>query len=339
MSSLLRDLGALAENAGQRENQLSRTFAAVFNNSASVRGAVVPFLLERFGLRPPTDPVGWFCKCEKKTRSGDGRLDLILSPLGHDHLARRREVIVLENKLDSKLTREQLLKYRPQHAHIGVITARFPEVSAAWLRSQRIPAFRWHELHKLLLTLPSRGGQRWLTAEFISYLEDLGMASRGLTRKDLLGIQRTFALLGGPAGWYKVHDLRFERAAVAKAFVEDVADAFKDAVTDHAVRIWGPGYGKEDHDDDEGVVHEFTFWARSRKNRGTFPCVGYSLTFPQKMSAAPYAWAGLALAADADIKSYYCWTGAELFDRQGRLREDEHIRQVTRVLRRLVRHL
>jgi hypothetical protein len=339
MPGLLRELGLLAESGGQRENQLTRTFAAVFNNSVAIRTAVVPFLLARFQLKSRTPPAEWHCRYEKRNRLGNGRLDLVISPKGRDHLTRSREVIILENKVDAKLRQDQLLKYGPHESHLGVITSRHPEVSAAWLREKRIRAIRWHELHGVLIKSNASGRRDFVTTEFTIYLEELGMASRGLTRGDLIGIQGTFALLAGPTGGTKVHQLRFERAAVAKAFVEDVANAFRDAAPGGILRMWGPGYSKDDYQDDEGAVHEFGFWIRSRTNRRPFPTVGYSLAFPQNKKQEPYAWAGVSLASDEEFKSLRVWAGPKLFDRQGNLREEEHIRQATSVLRRLVRQL
>jgi hypothetical protein len=248
-------------------------------------------------------------------------------------------VIILENKFDAKLRQDQLLKYGSHESHLGVITSRYPEVSTTWLRQKRIRAFRWHELHGLLVKSNAAGRRDFMTAEFTTYLEELGMASRGLTRGDLIGIQKTFALLAGPAGGTSVHQLRFDRAAVAKAFVEDVAKAFRDAVPDKALRIWGPGYGKDDYQDDEGEVHEFGFWVRSRRNRGTYPCVGYCLAFPQDKHRRPHAWAGLTMGSNEEFKSWQVWAGAKLFDRHGNLREEQHIQQAKSALLRLVRRL
>lgn len=337
MPSLFRELGLLAESNGQRENQLSRTFAAAFNHSAPFRSALVPFVVGRFGLRMRTASSNWHCRYEEPARSGNGRLDLVLSPRDHDHRTRSREVIVLENKVDAKLTWAQLSKYRPQHAHIGVITARYPEVPAARLRKERIPAFRWHEIHGALLNTPARE-RDWIIAEFITYLEDKGMASRGLTRKDLLGIRSTLNLVGGPINRYRMHDLRFDKAAVAKAFVEDIAHAVSDALADRGVRLWGPGYGKVDYDEGQGVLHQFGFSIRSRSTRGAFPCVDYALIFPAKKRRTPYAWVGF-FGRSRVLESEFIWSGSELFDRGGRLLEDRHTLDVARTCRRLVRYL
>jgi hypothetical protein len=341
VTGLFSQLGKLAASGGQAENQLSRTFAAAFNASQAVREATLPLFTGAFRGVRRRSAAHWVCLTEVRTRRGDGRLDLVLVPNSRTDPHGPR-AIVLENKLGSPLTKRQLRKYRKVYGRVGVITKAYPTVSAQWLRGQRLPAFRWHQVHAALLAAATRrSGESWLVRELTIYLEDLGMASRGLTWKDALAIQRTLGLVGGEVSRHGVTTLALERLAVAFAFVEDVAAAVRDTLSDSAkIRMWGPGYYKEDYADGDGVCHQFGFTLSKRSGGKHANWVDYYLSFPQSTVRAPCAWAGVFVDDGGDdFSDSRKWNRARLTSRRGEFREEAHIADVVRTLRSWKRYI
>ena len=152
----------------------------------------------------------WQCVTEVQTPiPGGGRLDLRFSSDAH-RKGPKTPVFVIENKVQSKLTREQLARYRRHKVkYLIAVTKHPPEVPQRQLRADGVFAIRWQDVHRHLVeSRPTRPVDKFLIRSFLEYLEELKMAYPERLRKtDLLMCRRLLQVAVSPKR-YKGLELR-----------------------------------------------------------------------------------------------------------------------------------
>ena len=170
------ELGRLA-GSKQRENQVSRTFAASFNESQAFRRIMLGVFWRalRRGANPP-HRTPWGCRAEVAPPKADGgRVDLCISPLTSSGSSRR--AFYVESKVDAALTKRQVKKYLKSGARpLIVMTKEKPDDP---VDDEEVAYVRWQDVHRALQETSGAGAVdrrvcRWMA----EYLEELGMAYR-----------------------------------------------------------------------------------------------------------------------------------------------------------------
>jgi hypothetical protein len=255
--AFLARLGRLA-GSRQRENQLSRTFAACFEESPGFRQAVLALVwraTKRRGPMPGRD--GWTCAVEQSLNGPRrGRVDLHL--LGPSRPGGKSDQFFIESKVESDLARSQPLKYlqagiRP----LIVITKYLPDADVRSLASDQVFFLRWQDVHRALRVTKSRHlADRQIARWMIDYLEELEMAYReDLSARDLIECAHLFRRAAGSAqGWRQMAARGVFEAAHGVAGLMD--DLRTDFVTRHPRFAKAP-FGKTE-----------TFYAKHSENGG-----------------------------------------------------------------------
>jgi hypothetical protein len=143
----------------------------------------------------------WVCETEVPTREGKGRLDIVLHRHGDDADARRR--VLIESKVESPATLNQLRRYQQSQAKaLVLVTKHRPEPGLRALRKYKIRHFRWQDLHDRLQrpgAPKGTGVNRFLCIEFAKYLEGQDMAyEKTISKKDVERLGRVLRTIGGP---------------------------------------------------------------------------------------------------------------------------------------------
>jgi hypothetical protein len=204
--SFFAELGRMA-GSRQRENQLSRTFAACFNESQGFRRQMVGVFWKatgHSGHAPGHDH--WQCVAEESTpMPGGGRVDLHITRTdGRGRTPPWHHAFYVESKVESRLTRRQPHNYG-QHGvrPLIVITKYRPEVPAAELKAEDVFSRRWQDVHRALQDPGIHGAVdrricRWMT----DYLEELDMAYReDLSLADLDSCGTLFRIVTSKREW------------------------------------------------------------------------------------------------------------------------------------------
>jgi hypothetical protein len=249
---------ALGGLAGSVENQLSTTFSVCFAKSAFFRRTIIALLVRTCGIRDLSSGE-WTCRAQVPTPwPGGGLVDLRIVP----SVERRRQrasqrAFYLESKVEAPLTCEQLKRYRKHGiSYLVAITKYPPECTVSELAEIGAFAVRWQDVHRELEQgNPSSPVERFIVREFVSYLEDLGMAHReDITLQDLTRVKKVLSTAacarggstGGPDG-SPGRDLiprnGFEVADSCLNILQDLRRQFvEQRPTFASYRRWGPGY-------------------------------------------------------------------------------------------------
>ena len=286
--SLFFELGRLA-GSSQRENQLSRTFAACFQESLSFRELALN-VLRRVARVPDAqgNPTEWSCTAEVATPiPGGGRVDLRFTR----RRARGDVNIHFESKVESPLTKAQLVRYQDSGVENLVVVTKYPpELTASELQQIGVPAVRWQDFHRALVTQENRKPlSRYLVHTFARYLEELGMAHpEDITLADVELCRRILRTAGSNS--YD-HISPRDGFAKADACISVLSDVRRQFIELHpkaaACRRWGPGYFVW-HDDHGRKLHALGWnleWGSARRE-GWFGC---RLWIPDDNRA--FAWA------------------------------------------------
>lgn len=228
-----------------REVKVSAAFAACFEHSSAFREAVLDLLS---GLCKVRGEVAAHWSCETEVRlPGVGRLDLQLT--GHRPDGLEPLSFWLENKVEARLTEEQLRRYRRVAAgrYLVAVTKHPPETGSRWLQTKGILSLRWQDVHRALRGVHAKGQDRFLTQGFVDYLEALGMAHReDITVEDLRRLDRLLGQIDSPKQAEMRIGKAFDIGAACLGVAEDVLDVVLDM---HGRRLtkwrrWGPSYLK-----------------------------------------------------------------------------------------------
>lgn len=179
--------------------------------------------------------------------------------------------IFLESKVGSRLTKQQLQRYKEHGTKVlVVITKNWLEVSQAWLKRNGVKSLRWQDVCRALRQTTCHGQQnRFLCDRFATYLEESDMAYReGISQSDLLDVQsllKRIATSGNdgavvPRASFKVADACVELLQDVKRLVREKLPKSKFT----GWKSWGPGYFHE-REDNSITAHAFGFILYQKK--------------------------------------------------------------------------
>jgi hypothetical protein len=307
--SFFAALGRLA-GTGQQENQLSRTFAACFEESAHFRRQVLRLLWDACRKSGPApEPEGWICTPEISTPvKGGGRVDLrIARVLKSGQQGKQWPAFTLESKVESPLTDAQVRKYRSHGVeHLVAITKYRPEVSQQRLRRLGAHALRWQDVHRALRSNAAGSSvERRVATWMADYLEELGMAYREqLTVGSLRSCGRLFRAIACSKK-YKEMDPR-DAFEVAHGCLGLLDDLYRDLVELHpklaARRHWGTSYYK--WRDPDGNTYHFLGWCitKSKWTKWRFGCdFGWPENDEEDITFSIYLYGSNTDESDKDI--------------------------------------
>lgn len=225
------------------EDQLTNIFAACFNTSRTFREVMIRMIAGRHGSKTGRREE---YECATQVQDERNRHDIVLRPSSLSSRARSRAPhFVVENKLDAPLTKPQLLRYRSQTRwKLSVLTRDYPDVTRSWLKNHGIADIRWHDVHReLKRNLPKTNPERFICREFLSFLEDLGMAYNDVTLRDLGRIGETFKRVALSTEHGSVNSISFLAAQSLLDLLSELKRELEDAFSAGLVITgWGPGY-------------------------------------------------------------------------------------------------
>jgi hypothetical protein len=228
----------------------------------------------------------------------------LLPPLG----SAKYKPIHLESKLESKLTKRQLRKYRDHGAKVLVaITKQWPEVPQSWLDKNGIRSLRWQDVCRALRKVKyGKQIDRFLCDGFASYLEASEMAYReNITQKDLERVRSLFAKIARPQTAQGTVPRR--SFLVANDCVELLDDVWL-RIRERVPKLsnwskWGPGYYQVS-DEDGAVVEEhtlaFELYPTRKYEKQRFECY---LCFPVAKKKGIYIYLGYLRGDKTHIRS------------------------------------
>jgi hypothetical protein len=264
------------------ENYLSRLFQASFANSLAFRRCALSTLWKNCALPPPApkDVQNWECYYQPSTPTpGGGYPDLALQPGEGTSFAK---TIYLESKVRSKLTKQQLKRYKDYGATVLVaVTKNRPEVSQSILKQMRVKTLRWQDFCRALRHTPVRGQQeKFLCHSFAEYLEESGMAYReNMTKYHLRQICALLNKIGlhGKVDGIKP-GLTFNYAHNCLELLREVRASLLERLPKLSkLHAWGPGYFHFQEDGQETIQHGlgFTFARKWGKGEPRFAASFY----------------------------------------------------------------
>jgi hypothetical protein len=234
----------LAQRAGtqQRENQLSSTFAACFQQSRWFQRVIITALSQACRLDKSFAGTEWVCLEQSHLpKGGRDRIDLCLTPatLGPPSFH-------IESKVDSPLTEAQVRRYRKKGAeYLIALTKHPPEVSELRLRQLNAYALRWQDIHRALLTSKPTGPiDRFIRSTFTTFLKELNMAhAENLTLQDLHRLNKHLTKLRSSKYTSFVPKQSFQAADALLDFLAEVKRQFIEAhpLAEKYTYRWGPG--------------------------------------------------------------------------------------------------
>lgn len=219
----------------QRENQLSRTFAACFNEVPGFRRQMVGVFWKATGHSGhPPGHDSWQCVAEESTpKPGGGRVDLHVTRTdGGGRTPPGPHEFYVESKVESRLTRHQPHKYRRHGVRpLIVITKYRPEVPAAELDAEDVFSLRWQDVHRVLRSPLTHGAvDRRICLWMTDYLEELDMAYReDLSLADLRSCGKLFRTVTSKREWSSmasrgVFEVAHSCAGILDALHQDFLD-------------------------------------------------------------------------------------------------------------------
>lgn len=321
--SFLTQLGRYAREHRQEENQLSETFSACFNRSPHFRACVLDAIRPQLRSRKVLpDAEHWHCRTQQFFAGGIGIVDLVLQaalPTGSSVHA--PVMIAIESKVSARLEASQLARYKQQFKFVVAMCKRRPELSHAERTQIGVAYIPWQEIHRSLGNTRTRDPlARFLAAEFRTFLEDYGMAHTTVRVADFIRVQKTFASIDGDVGNSSVSVLALEEANAILSLAGELLDEWRDRAEGFTSRrVWGPGYYKEDYEDDAGVVHQLGFTVYSSKGAGCKDWVEFYFTFPKDSGELPYVWVGRCKESSEEMSDYKQWSIDSLADKESRV--------------------
>jgi len=256
-------------NLRYAENYLSRLFRACFMNSPVFAQAVLNTIWNEGRLRGPgrvPKAEKWECVYQPATpMDGGGRPDLCLRPASQANLERTaiHQPIWLESKVGSRLSKEQLRRYKDHKTHILVaITKNWPEVTKKELNQEGVKSLRWQDICRALRQTKCRGTDQFLCDAFAKYLEENGMAYReDITEKHLKDLRVLLAKVSNTSSHGEVVPRAgFGIAHNCLELLGDVRRLLQELHPQLAKwRVWGPGYTHEQFEDGSISEHHLGF--------------------------------------------------------------------------------
>lgn len=227
--SFFGQLGTLA-GSQQRENQLSRAFAACFNESRAFRVAMLALFWPALGhAKAPRSPERWRCSAEIATPiDGGGRVDLHLTYA--DASGAVVQDFYVESKVESPLTERQVEKYRKHGVTSLLVITKYR--APTHVKISGVPRLRWQDVHRALHNRPGTAAvDRELCRWMLEYLEELDMAYReDLTVADLSSCGKLFRSVRSSKTWTQVAARNiFEIAHACTGMLDDLHQEFLDA--------------------------------------------------------------------------------------------------------------
>lgn len=243
--------------------------------------------------------------------------------------------IAIESKVSAPLKGEQLQRYKSTFRHVVAMCKRRPEVSRAERTTMRIAYVPWQDIHWSLGSISTREPiSRFLATEFRSFLEDYGLAHTTVRVADVVRVQKTFASIDGVTGNSRVNVLALTEADAILSLASELLDEWRDQVEGFTSRrVWGPGYYKQDYDDDQGVVHQLGVAVYRNKRASCEEYVEFYFLFPQALDAPPYLWVGRYNDVSDEVFDYKEWTIESLAGKDARITRPVLVEKVLPALR------
>ena len=184
-------------HADRSEDRLSRVFSALFNGSAVFRLAVRRALSingeSGFLVSVVQPPAG--------ARQRHGRLDLKIV----DQSRQGREAVVIENKIDSRLTGKQLLKYKKAASSNRRVVALVRRPPRPKWGLRRFEIYSWSQVGAAVVSVLGRCRsqiEKALLVSFVTYLEEMKMKPvPEVTRSDLSSLQGLNRVFRSDSKW------------------------------------------------------------------------------------------------------------------------------------------
>jgi hypothetical protein len=253
---------SLVAGSGAGENYLSRLFQACFAKSASFRKIALSTIWKACALpKPVPEADNWVCDYQPSTWvPGGGRPDLCLRP---GQAANVSKHIVLESKLGSRLTEQQLKNYKDHGTKVLIaVTKNRPEVPHKRLLEIGVKSLRWQDFCRALRQTAIAGQrEKFICQSFAEYLEESGMAYReDITPKHLAEIAKLLKKLTAHGEIEFCPGQSFNFADNCLGLLDDVRASLCELLPKlDRWTCWGPGYFRCAPEEGEEMYHYLAF--------------------------------------------------------------------------------
>jgi len=329
-------VGHLAQRR-HREDQLSNTFRACFVHSRSFRSTVLRQLLTVCGFpNKLADSEEWACQTQLTEVFGKQNpdvcrydIELLNGSGGNSNIPGHFR---LESKIEAPLSKSQLGRYkRRTGVQLVAITKNYPEVPIQWMRRKGIASLRWQDIHRALTAARNDTAiDKFLTGQFLSYLENSNMAFREIRLRqledfaDLLGTIRMQQRDG------RVPKIgTFTTGNDCLLMLGDLDRGIRDYLPNSdGWKTWGPGYSQTNSEKD-GVWHSLGFQRyKGSRRKVELDC---SLDFPDDKNEDIY-W-GLYLTVGKKVEREHC-RPIKNYCKKGLLEREELRKEAVSLLKR-----